>query len=119
MPERSDEEIERLNALWQDLWNKHETLIDFLQRMNEIDPAERPDSEGAIRNAELEVQRIEVLMNSLYNVQTPPFPTDAQVAALRDAVGKLQQAISRSSKANVLIRAATAVVKTWPVSQGG
>lgn|GEM_PF-4404713 len=119
MPQQSDQELEKVNQLWQDLWVKHEVLIDFLQKINELAPEERPDSEGPIRNAELEVQRIEVLMNSLYNVQTPPFPSGDQIEKLREAVGKLQLVIGKSVNANALIKAATAVIKTWPVSRGG
>jgi hypothetical protein len=108
------------DALWNTLWDKHEALIDYLQALNEkLSPDDRPDYEGSIRNAELEVQRIEALMDALNAGRVPPFPSEEQIEAMQTSVGKLQQAVARSAKIDKLISAATAVIKTWPVSAGG
>ncbi len=48
-----------------------------------------------------------------------PFPSDEQVQDLAPAVGTLRQAVTRSDDIDDLIAAATAAIKTWPVSGGG
>ena len=103
-----------------ELWRKHETLYDALQELNErLDPADRPDFEPQILNAELEIARIEAVYDMIDNDKQIAFPTQEQVDKLAAATGALEAVVRKNQKLTKVIEAATAVVKTWPVSRGG
>ena len=103
-----------------ELWRKHEVLYDALQELNErLGPADRPDYEGRIMNAELEIARIEAVYDMIDNDRQIAFPTQAQVEALAEASGALEKIVNETEKLDALIKAVTAAVKTWPVSRGG
>lgn len=102
------------------LWSKHEILYDALQELNErLDPADRPDFEGQMINAELEIARIEAVYDMIDNDRPIPFPTDQQVEALAAATGALEAIVAKNKALTKVIEAVTALVKTWPVSRGG
>ena len=102
------------------LWAKHEILYDALQELNErLDPSDRPDFEGQMINAELEIARIEAVYDMVDNDRPIPFPSQAQVDALAAATGALQGIVAHNKKLTAILEAATALVKTWPVSKGG
>ena len=106
--------------LWDLLWTKHEALYDFLQALNELlKPDQRSDHEGVIRNAELEIQRIEAIIDLLDARDPVLYPTEEQVSMLKDAVGRLQRAVDDAAGVERLIKAATAAIGTWPVSKAG
>ncbi len=103
-----------------ELWRKHETLYDALQELNErLDPADRPDFEGRILNAELEISRIEAVYDMVDNDRQIAFPTQKQIDALAEASGELEKIINQNKALKKVIEAVTAAVKTWPLSKGG
>ena len=105
------------NDLWQDLWNKHQSLYDYLQSLNaQLSPAERPDYEGAIKNAELEIMRLEAVMDAVDGGKPISLPDGAQVQDLEDATGRLQEAVQAGARADELVAAAADVINSWPVS---
>ena len=113
MPKTKDEILD-------ELWRKHEALYDALQELNErLDPADRPDYEGRIMNAELEIARIEAVYDMIDNDKQIAFPSDQQVAALAAATGSLEVIVGKNRALTTVIEAATTLVKTWPVSGGG
>ncbi|MGH6613736.1 hypothetical protein [Sphingomonas sp.] len=103
-----------------ELWRKHEILYDALQELNDrLDPADRPDFEGRMMNAELEIARIEAVYDMIDNDKQIAFPTDQQIDALAAATGALEVVVGKSKALVKVIETATALVKTWPVSRGG
>jgi hypothetical protein len=105
------------DTLWEDLWNKHQTLYDYLQSLNaQLDPAERPDYEGAIKNAELEIMRLEGVMDAIDAGKPIRLPSDEQVRELQIATGHLQQAVQAGARVEALVGAAADVINSWPVS---
>ena len=103
-----------------ELWRKHEALYDALQELNgRLDSADRPDSEGQILNAELEIARIEAVYDMIDNDRQIAFPTQSQVDALVGATGALELIIGKNKALTQLIEATTALVKTWPVLKRG
>lgn len=108
------------NQILDALWHKHEILYDTLQELNaRLDPADRPDYEGKMLNAELEIARIEAVYDMIDNDRQIAFPTDQQVQDLSEATGSLAVIVGRNKALNILIDASTKVVKSWPVSNGG
>lgn len=102
------------------LWAKHEAIYDALQLLNDqLSAADRPDFEGVIANGELEIARIEAVYDLIDRNKPIPYPTDEQVAALAAATGALQKVTDTDAAYSQLLGAATALIKTWPVSQGG
>ena len=107
-------------SLWNDLWTKQQALYDYLQTLNtSLMPADRPNYAGDIGNAQYEIERIGAILDLLDNNRPIPFPSDDQVVALRSSVGALQQAVTRGAAVAELVAAASAVVSTWPLSNGG
>jgi len=103
-----------------ELWRKHEVLYDALQELNErLDPADRPDFEPRMLNAELEIARIEAVYDMIDNDKQIAFPTQEQVDKLAEASGALEVVVGQNKKLTKPIEVATVVVKTWPVSRGG
>lgn len=102
------------------LWHKHEILYDTLQELNtRLGPADRPDYEGRMLNAELEIARIEAVYDMIDNDRQIAFPTDQQVQDLSAATGALAVIVGRDKALNTLIDTTTKVVNSWPVSKGG
>lgn len=103
-----------------ELWRKHEILYDALQELNDrLAPVDRPDYEGQMLNAELEIARIEAVYDMIDNDKQIAFPTEQQTQALAEATGKLEVMVGRNKALGTLIGATTTLVKTWPVSKGG
>lgn len=102
---------------WEALWAKHGALYEYLQALNsQLLPADRSDYEGDISNAQLEMQRIEAIMNLAANNAPVPLPSDAEIKALQKATGKLEQAVKGGAQVVDLIEAADEVIATWPIS---
>ena len=114
MPELTKNEI--LLALW----GKFQVLYDFVQEMNErLRPAERPDFEGIILNAKLEIERVRQAYDMIKHDDPIPFPSEDQVRAFAEATGRLQQVVGINAAYEKLASAAIGLTKTWPLSQGG
>ncbi len=102
------------------LYDKYQTLYDFLQELNSrLDPDDRPDYEGIILNARLEIERVRADYDFIEKDKPIPFPSADQVAALAQATGALQRIVGINEALSNLIVAATGLIKTWPVSSGG
>jgi hypothetical protein len=102
------------------LYDKYQTLYDFLQELNgRVQPEDRPDYEGIILNAQLEIQRVREAYDFVEKDHPIPYPSDDQVRALAGATGELQRIVGINTQLEALIGAATALIKTWPVSGAG
>lgn len=102
------------------LYDKYQSLYDFLQELNtRLEPADRPDYDGTILNAELEIERVKDAYNLIQHNMPIPFPSDAQVNALAEATGALQRIVGINEAMSNLVAAATGLIKTWPLSRGG
>ena len=98
------------------LWAKLGALYEFLQDLNlRVKPADRPDFEGTIRNAELEITRIQSLLDAALGGYVP-FPSEEQLRELQRATGELQQAVEDGADMVDLIAAANQAVATWPIT---
>lgn len=102
------------------LWGKFQALYDFVQELNaRLHPAERPDYEGIILNAKLEIERVKQAYQMIKDGDPIPFPSEDQVRQLAEATGRLQQIVGVNAAYEDMADAAIGVVKSWPVSEGG
>ena len=102
------------------LYDKYQLLYDFLQELNaRLDPDERPNHEGTILNTELEIERVKDAYYFIADDRPIPFPSQKQVDDLALATGALEKVVGINKAIDAMIDAATAVIKTWPVSKGG
>jgi hypothetical protein len=100
------------------LWNKFQTLYDFVQELNaRLSPADRPDYEPVILNAKLEIERVKDAYHMIKHNDPMPFPSDAEIKAFAEATGKLQKIVKENEAYTKLAEAATALINTWPVGK--
>ena len=108
------------NQLKLDLLNKYMAIVDFLQECNQrLSPADLPNFAMIMANAELEMRRVELLLDLLRANQPISFPSDEQIERLQATVGRLQQVVNHNAAINDLMEAATAAISSWPVSDAG
>lgn len=99
------------------LWKKFQALYDFVQELNSrLSPADRPDYEGIILNAKLEIERVKDAYHMIKHGDPIPFPPDAEIREFAKATGALQRVVKVNASYSELATAAAALVNTWPVS---
>lgn len=102
------------------LWGKFQALYDFLQEMNaRLKPSQRPDHDGVILNAELEIERVKQSYDMIKYDAPIPFPSEEQVRALAQATGELQKVVGVNQSYERMADAAVGLITTWPVSDAG
>lgn len=110
---------EKQEALWQALWDKYTALKNAKQRILLMPMDQRPDAEGALNAIESEIEQVSQNMEFLLKGAPIAFPSEQDIQKLKQATGELARAVATSSAANDLIKAATGLLQTWPVSSGG
>lgn len=110
---------EQQQVLWQALWDKYTALKNARQKILLIPMDQRPDVEGALNAIESEIEQVSKNMEFLMNGAPIAFPSDEEVRKLRQATGELAQAVATSNAVSGLIKAATGLLQTWPISSSG
>lgn len=99
------------------LWKKFQALYDFVQDLNgRLLPADRPDYEGIILNAKLEIERVKDAYHMIKHGDPIPFPSEEEIKAFAEATGELQKIVKINADYTRLAGAARTLVDTWPVA---